>query len=271
MSVEFSPETTVQPTEAYLDLPQQFGSVDSAVLGLLAEECLSATEESPSERMRIHGRLIAASALVEATLVSPHTTPERIEFDLIAIDRAEEYVTDAVVLFEELLASGREESSAPIDYLRAKIQLAFMNVYRYMAEGRPVDAALQRSVIEQSSNFRTDIARYRRYLPKNDYRQGRLSGLDGEVLVLLDHWKSYQDKTDSVAFPSTIRGGTTRHTRKNTHDIVLAKWVGTDTERIGWTFESQEVKTGKGYSIGQLSKYGGSSLAIVAGETIRTA
>lgn len=271
MSVEFSPDTTVQPTEVYLDLPQQFGSVDSAVLGLLAEECLSATEESPSERMRIHGRLIAASALVEATLVSPHTTPERIEFDLIAIDRAEEYVTDAVKLFEELLANGREESSAPIDYLRAKMQILFMNVYRYMAQGRPVDAALQRSVIEQSSSFRTDIARYRRYLPKNDYRQGRLSGLDGEMLVLLDHWKSYRDRTDVIAFPSTIRGGTTRQTRKNTHDIVLAKWVGTNTERIGWTFESQEVKTGNGYAVSQIAEYSTSLLAVVGRGSVRTA
>lgn len=270
MNAERTPERTFQPTEAYLDLPQQFGSVDSQRLGLLAEQCLTATEDSVSERMRIHGRLIASSALVEATLTAP-PQPERIEFDLIAISRAEEYVNDAVTLFEELLASGREDTSAPIDYLRAKMQLVFMDAYRYMAAGKPVDASLKTTVTTGISRLRTSIARYRRYLPRNDQKQGRLTGLDGELRVLLDHWMSHRDTTGRIAFPSSVRGGNTRSTRTNTHDIVLARPLGTADSHTGWIFESQEVKTGNGYSVQQLARYAGSSLAVVGDGTIRTA
>ncbi|MNT30476.1 hypothetical protein D3C72_1662720 [compost metagenome] len=196
--------------------------------------------------------MIAASALIEAALVSSET--DSIDDRLQYIDVAEELSREVAEIELRKLESGHEHPDNIEAWQRAELQALFMDSYRDVVCGEVTTNRTKPELIDGLQTLYNSLHQRRKLTYISSHYKQESFGLMGEVGVLLNTWQQYHSPHDSIALPSTYRGGDGMYNPKHTHDIVFAS-QSPDKPMTHWDFSYAEVKTGRGHQLEHLRRY----------------
>lgn len=235
----------------YLALPKEIGAASPDRLleiagALLLDERFTASDWITQPKM------VAASALTEAALISNETTSidERLRY----IDLAEELTKEIADAELRKLEAGHEHPDNIEAWQRAELRSLFMDSYRDIVCG---EVTLNRTKPELITNLQTlydSLDQQRKLAYVSSHRKQESTGLMGEISVLIDTWQHYRSPEDPIALPSTYRGGNGIHNHRHTHDVVFAS-QSPEMPITYWEFSYAEVKTAGGYQLQDLRRY----------------
>lgn len=252
------PERYSEPEQLdYRMLPKNIGEVSSWQLLDIAKQNAKKAEELGNQAAgQFYG--IAGSAYIEAAIVDDSDVDARLAY----LDEAAANLNNAADIEYDFLESGYRHPNDQIEWLRAELNYDFMDVYRDIVCGE---------VTERTKDEITDkLIRHKKYAKlatNTDHGSRAVGGFDHELTVLLKTWQAYKETGDTIAFPSTARGGDGRFRRSETHDVVFA-WQDIVTEN--WNFAEAEVKGGRGRTRNALVRYQNTLLFVDGDGEIRT-
>lgn len=252
-------ETAYGAQADYKTLPKNIGDVPSPLLlGIARQYAARAENLSPEAATKLNAT--AGSAYVEAAI-----TPNDMSVDsrLACLDEAEKYLQSALVGERILAENGFYEQSDPTGWLRAQLQCDFMDVYRDIACGE-VTALTTEEITEKIRTTKRALD-HDGGINKAHKNKRFMSGLRGELIVLLKTWEEYAKGGAPIAFPSTVRGGSGEYLPGETHDIVFA-W---QNEQDGWEFSGAEVKSGGGRTVHAFTRYKNPLIFVDPDDTVR--
>jgi hypothetical protein len=254
MSPEYRPKSyDSSPISEYLKLPKGIGDVPSEQLFRLSQQTLdfqpTGRDDPPNHSTQ--PQIIAASALVEGVLVeaSTSTNIDQVDTHLDLIDIAQQIYEDVADTELANLEQGFKHPDDQEAWLRAMLQLAFIDTYKDIACGEVTVNRTKPELLEKLVDLRKHVATQIKTLggevsESNINYRNRMKGLEGELAVFIHYWSDFNHTEEIVALPSTYRGGDGQFFRKATHDVVFAQrntYTGTDT---AWHFSTAEVKRG---------------------------
>lgn len=251
----------------YLALPKEMGTVSSDELLKIADTLLL-DEQLASSNLLTQPKIVAASALIEAALVSSDT--ESIDGRLYCIDTAEELAKEVAGMELHQLESGHKHPDDLENWLRATLQTMFMDSYRDIVCGDVTVNHTKPELIKNLQSLHTFLSRQQDLSYTHTLHGPELGGLAGEITVLIDTWQRYKSPHDPIALPSTYRGGSGVYNREQTHDIIFATQT-LDESITDWDFSYAEVKRGNGYRLHDLGRYAHSILHVTDAGTRKVA
>lgn len=268
-----SPEHTINKTSTevndYFSLPKAMGGVSVDTLLGVADRVLFLNQETIPTNLPAQSKLVAASCLIEAALMSPNTAKDDIENQL-------EYISAAKTLFHEVslheytkLEDGYRHPDDIEQWLRADIQTYYADIYRDIVCGEiTVHHTLPQLIhdLEKTARF---VATHQRQPYVAEVYKKVDGGLLAEVEVLLESARHYSLDHREIALPSTQRGGSGHHNRKDTHDIMLARQISSVDDNH-WSYQYREIKSGQAFSLQSLARYN-HPIIHVKNHTIKTA
>lgn len=225
-----SPELSAEKTKLpdYLTLPKYIGSVEPHMLMLIAEQSMGYLgSDHPS--LRAHYSSVAASALIEAALVTPN--PDHIYDDSLVdlVNKSYELLDVSREAERELLESGRKSPDSFIELAQAEIYRDFTNVYKDIVCGE-VTAATCTEIIEALERRINSLSK-----PQMSKKAtSNALGLMAELIALRNIWLDYLRDGIRIAIPSTLRGGDGKYNREQTHDIAYFKDNGNGFDVDGY-------------------------------------
>lgn len=246
MSPERRSNSTIDsPLTEYLSLPKGIGDVPSDRLFSLAHKALDfqPTRRDDQPNHATQPQLIAASALIEGVLVETNNSIDQVDTYLEVIDFARELYEGVANIELQNLELGFNHPDDQEDWLRAQLQLAFIDVYKDMACGEVTTDRTKPEVIEKLTNINRHVLSQLKHHKSKDFGRD-MAGLRGELAVLLRRWGDFKHDDESIALPSTYRGGSGQFNRRDTHDIVFAQRDTRVNAQRTWQFSTAEVKRG---------------------------
>lgn len=238
----------------YLSLPKGIGDVPVETLLRVADNMLFINRETIPTNLPNQQKLIAASCLIEAALISPNAVHDDIENQLGYIDAATSLFSEVSQHEYEKLENGFRHPDDIEGWLRAEIQTYYANTYRDMVCGEITAHHTIPQLIYDLERMADFIAVHQRqpYVPTT-YKQID-AGLHAEVNVLLNSARQYSLDHPHIALPSTQRGGNGRYRSRDTHDVMIARQTDSLDDNK-WRFQYREIKSGKAFSLQNLGRY----------------
>ena len=253
----------------YLALPKGMGDVPVDTLLRIADNMSFMNHETIPANVPNYQKLIAASCLVEAALLSPNAAKDDIENQLGYIDAATMIFSEVSQHEYKKLEDGFRHPDDIEDWLRAEIQTYYGDVYRDIVCGEiTVHHTIPQLIhdLEKILQFIT-IHQRQPYVPET-YKKID-GGLRAEVRVLLESAQHYSLDHRVIALPSTRRGGDGTYNRKDTHDAMFAHQVSSIDDNQ-WSYRYREVKSGHGFTLESLGRYS-HPIIRVDGDTVKDA
>lgn len=211
------------PRLDYIQLPKEIGQVDfDTLLQLAAAQEREYETGSSSEYFRGSQASVVSSCYVEAGLVLHDPKHDYDDYRVSLIDDAEKWAKLAAEHHLTALETGQLHPDDQEKWLRAEVQVAFMDVYRDLVCSEVTQQTQHEllTALEKVGSYTFHVAKTPD-LP-SDIRIA-LRGLGTEINVLHALWKSpvnARNPMQNVAIPSTYRGGDGRRLRGDTHDIA---------------------------------------------------
>lgn len=270
-------QATQSPTMEYLSLPKKIGEVPSEQLFKIARESIDHTYDGELGQLEYvtQPALIAASALVEGVLVESNGNLDNVQTHLELLDIAEELYGQVADAELQKLEAGFNHPDDQEAWLRAELQRAFIDVYRDMACGEVTLDRTKPDIIARLTKLMSQVGSQIKYEGGQHKHLLEMTGLQGELIVLMKYWENYNRHGEVIALPSTYRGGSGHCVRRDTHDIVFAQQSAYSANEGIWSFTTGEVKrTNKRLRLDDLVRYSSPIIKVAysegsAKETIR--
>lgn len=253
----------------YLALPKGIGDVPVETLLRVTDNMLLMNQEDVPVNVPSHHKLIAASCLVEAALISPNAAKDDVENQLGYIDAATALFSEVSQNEYKKLEDGFRHPDDIEGWLRAEMQTYYADTYRDIVCGEiTVHHTIPQLMddLEKMLQFIT-IHQRQPYVPET-YKKID-GGLQAEVRVLLESARQYSFDHREIALPSTQRGGNGTYNRRDTHDTMFARQVSSVDDNL-WNYHYREVKSGQGLTLQSLGRYS-HPIIHVEGDTVRDA
>lgn len=249
-----SPFSVPLSTE-YAALPKRFGlTYPNALLsvGERAEKVLQETPHEPHNSLQraLHHE-IAADSYLEASLTAADPEHEHDDERLLLVDASLSHYHQSATIREERTMAGYEDPDDITSIVRLEIRIGLENAYKDIICGEVTPQTCREALelLEEKKLLVTKVSRgiekgiEKGHYPPSDHTYlSTYTGLLAEIHYLQSVWKDAEQNPTSVAFLSTIRGGSgnigiPHKISRDTHDVVVA----TIGDRL-WTFKPVEVK-----------------------------
>lgn len=239
----------------YAALPKRFGLTYPNALLSVGERAEQKLSEIPDEQhntlLRALHHEIAADSYLEASLTTADPTHEHDDQRLLLVDSAMYHYQQSTTIRETRTIAGLDDPDDVTEILRLQIRTGLESAYKDVVCGEVTTQTGSEvgELFEEKKRFVTKASHAikkgidRGYYPSSHNKYlSAYAGLLAEIQYLESIWQNEEDSDTTVAFLSTVRGGsgnTGIHYKgsRDTHDVVVATSVGDN-----WVFKPVEVK-----------------------------